>query len=612
MFYYQISLLKSPLSPLSYSSAAPLARGTLVEVPLSRKTVRGVVLESVEKPSFTCERIALKCRLFYPSKIIELARFIAEYYVCSLGEALALFVPYDTHASCELKVQTSTSIVLSSEQQKALDFIQEHPSSLLFGDTGSGKTEIYMKLFEQCIDEGKQAIFLLPEIGLTPQMKERLKKHFGSHVAIWHSKISAKKKEQILSDLSEGKIAVVAGTRSALFLPFSHLGFIVVDEEHDESYKSGSRPRYNAKDLALLFGQKLGIRVLLGSATPSLGSFQKLPTFRLKGTFFPSQSRVLYDEGEHGISYVMTQAIQNALKAHRQVVVFLPTRANFKYVTCKKCGAHIECPFCSVAMSLHHAANALKCHYCNYAETIPSVCPTCGHDEIIAERLGTAEVAQKLQAHFESFVVQQFDRDVVRTEKHLSEILTRFNEHRIDIMVGTQMLSKGHDYHDVGLAVILGIDALMAMSDFRAREKTLALVKQIAGRSGRKGYGEVLIQTKNAAFFKRYLDDFEAFLHEEAQSRKGLYPPFKKMLRLMSSHAKEEKAQAIIEHVVCIAAHFPNVEVVGFGKANIAKIAGKYRYELLARSDSSKALLEFAHALRSLHVEADMDPLSFS
>jgi len=335
VFYYQISLLKSPLSPLTYACEEELRIGEAVEVPLSRKTVRGVVLESVEKPSFTCERIALTCRLFYPSKIIELARFIAEYYVCSIGEALALFIPH-AHTSFELKAPTKTSIVLSSEQQKALDFTQAHSSSLLFGDTGSGKTEIYMKLFEQCIDEGKQAIFLLPEIGLTPQMKERLRKHFGSHVAIWHSKISAKKKEQILSDLQEGKIAIVAGTRSALFLPFSHLGLIVVDEEHDESYKSGSRPRYNAKDLALLFGQKLGIRVLLGSATPSLGSFHKLPTFRLKGTFFPSQNRIFYDEGEHGISYVMTQAIHNALQARRQVVVFLPTRANFKYVTCKK------------------------------------------------------------------------------------------------------------------------------------------------------------------------------------------------------------------------------------------------------------------------------------
>lgn len=585
--------------------------GTIVEVPLSKRTTEGVVIAEVEKPSFACELISSMCKAFYPVKTLELARFIAEYYVCSLGEALSLFVPYQQN-TVHIKETISTDIHLSHEQQKAYDYINAHAASLLFGDTGSGKTEIYMKLFEKSINEGKQVIFLLPEIGLTPQMKNRLKHHFGTHVAIWHSKISAKKKEQILNDLADGKVSIIAGTRSALFLPLSRLGLIVVDEEHDESYKSGNRPRYNAKDLALLFGQKLGCQVVLGSATPTLSSFQKLPTFRLKGTFFDSKSHIMYDESEHGISFIMTKAIEKALNAKKQVIVFLPTRANFKYITCKSCGTHVECPFCSVGMSIHHNMNALKCHYCNYTEVIPKVCPKCGHDEIIATRMGTAEVSQKLSEHFKEYVVQQFDRDEVRTEKQLSSILSDFNEHKIDIMVGTQMLSKGHDYHGVGLAVILGVDALLGMSDFRSREKTLALVQQIAGRAGRKGYGEVLIQSKNSDFFKQYLSDFEQFINDELVFRKGLYPPFKKMLRLMSSHVKDEKAKELIEKVALMAQHFPHVEVVGHGKANIAKIANKYRYELLARSDSSKALLELAHAVKMLHVEADMDPLSFS
>ncbi|WP_067177073.1 primosomal protein N' [Sulfurospirillum sp. UCH001] len=611
MLYYHIALLKSPLSPLTYQSEQMLEIGTIVEVPLSKRTIEGVVIAEVEKPSFACELISSTYKAFYPTKTLELARFIAEYYVCSLGEALSLFVPYQQN-TVHIKETISTDIHLSHEQQKAYDYINAHAASLLFGDTGSGKTEIYMKLFEKSINEGKQVIFLLPEIGLTPQMKNRLKHHFGTHVAIWHSKISAKKKEQILNDLADGKVSIIAGTRSALFLPLSRLGLIVVDEEHDESYKSGNRPRYNAKDLALLFGQKLGCHVVLGSATPTLSSFQKLPTFRLRGTFFDSKSHIMYDESEHGISFVMTQAIEKALRGKKQVIVFLPTRANFKYITCKSCGAHVECPFCSVGMSIHHNMNALKCHYCNYTEVIPKVCPKCGHDEIIATRMGTAEVSQKLSEHFKEYVVQQFDRDEVRTEKQLSSILSDFNEHKIDIMVGTQMLSKGHDYHGVGLAVILGVDALLGMSDFRSREKTLALVQQIAGRAGRKGYGEVLIQSKNSDFFKQYLSDFEQFINDELVFRKGLYPPFKKMLRLMSSHVKDEKAKELIEKVALMAQHFPHVEVVGHGKANIAKIANKYRYELLARSDSSKALLELAHAVKMLHVEADMDPLSFS
>jgi primosomal protein N' (replication factor Y) len=612
VFYYHISLLKSPLLPLTYCFDEQVAVGSLVEVPLAKRTVQGVVLSAVEEPSFKCESIILTCKLFYPPHIVELAKFISEYYVCSLGEALALFTPYDQEKSFPVSTRIATTIELSNEQQKAFDFIGSHKASLLFGDTGSGKTEIYMKLFEQTLNEGKQALFLLPEIGLTPQMQKRLKKHFGEAVGIWHSKVSAKKKAQMLQALRDGTLSIIAGTRSSLFLPFERLGQIVVDEEHDESYKSGSRPRYNAKDLALLFGQKLGCRVLLGSATPTLGSFQKLPHFRLKGTFFPSQSRILYDEGEHGISYTMVQSLEKALQENRQAVVFLPTRANFKYITCKACGAHVECPYCSVGMSLHQQINALKCHYCNYTEIIPNTCPKCGHDEIVAQRLGTAEVAHKLQEHFKDYVVQQFDRDVVKTEKQLSDILNRFHERHIDVLVGTQMLSKGHDYPDVGLAVILGIDALLGMSDFRAREKTLALVKQIAGRSARKGYGEVLIQTKNADFFRQYLNNFEGFMKEELAFREGLYPPFKKMLRLMSAHAKEANAKEAIEQALSIAQSFPSVEIIGYGKAGIAKIAGKFRYELLVRSDSSKALLSFAHSLKHLKIEADMDPLSFS
>jgi len=609
--YYLVSLLKSPLSPLTYQSSQTLSIGTLVDISLNKRELKGVILEVIQEPAFKCEEILFTCKEFYTKKTLDLAKFIAEYYVCSLGEALSLFVP-NTSTPLHVKEDFTTDIVLSGEQQKAFEFIQSHDASLLFGDTGSGKSEIYMKLFEQTICEGKTAIFLMPEIGLTPQMKNRLKHHFGDKVALWHSKITAKKKAQILSDLEEGKISIIAGTRSALFLPLQNIGLIVVDEEHDDSYKSSSRPRYNAKDLALLFGKKLSARVLLGSATPTLTSFYKIPYFRLRGTYFDSQSRTFFDDNHNDLSSKVIDTIQKTLDQNRQVVVFLPTRANFKYITCKECGSNVECPYCSVGMSLHVGANALKCHYCNYAEVIPKVCPKCGCEDIVANRIGTAEVALRLSEHFKGKVIQKFDRDEVTTANKLKDILTKFNENKIDVMVGTQMLSKGHDYHNVGLAVILGVDSLLGISDFRARERALALVLQIAGRSGRKGYGEVLIQTKNEAFFKEYLGDFEQFLSDELVYRKGLYPPYKKMLRLMASHVKEDKAKALIDKVSSIAQNFPQVEIVGFGKSNITKIAGKYRFELLARSDSSKALLELAHSVKPLHVEADIDPLSFS
>ena len=612
MYYYQIALLKSPLDSLTYASDVKLVLGMLVEGTLSKRTIHGVVLEEVAKPSFSCEKVHPLKDAYYSKSMIRLARFISEYYICSLGEALALFTPFTQYNSFSANNAFDTSIQLSSEQQKAYDFIEQHPSSLLFGDTGSGKTEIYMKLFEATIQEGKQALFLLPEIGLTPQMKGRLKKHFGEKVAIWHSKISAKKKQEILTHLQSGSLSIIAGTRSALFLPFSDLGVIVVDEEHDESYKSNARPRYHARDLSLLFGQKLGCKVVLGSATPTLGSYQKVPHYRLKGTYHEASRHLIYDDDDLGLSQFVIDRIERTLHAKRQVVVFLPTRANFKYISCKQCNATVECPYCSVGMSVHHGMHALKCHYCNYTEVIPKACPKCGCEEIVATRMGTAEVCLKLKEHFKTASVQQFDRDEVRTEKQLATVLSDFNEHSIDILVGTQMLSKGHDYHGVGLAVILGVDALLNMSDFRAREKTLALVTQIAGRSGRKGHGDVVIQTKNSDFFKQYLHHYDVFIHDELVFRRSLYPPFKKMLRLLSSHTKEEKAKGRIDDVMTFAQGMNDIDVVGYGKASIGKIAGKFRYEILLRSDSSKALIVFAHRVKHLGLEADMDPLSFS
>ncbi|MDD3463255.1 MAG: primosomal protein N' [Sulfurospirillaceae bacterium] len=610
-FYYLVCLLKSPLEPLTYKSDTPLHVGVKVEVTLQKRLCFGVVLKEVEKPSFTCEDILSVFDETYDKTTLELARFIAEYYVCSLGEALALFTTLPSYVLAK-NPDFKIDIKLSCEQKEAYDFALQRSASLLFGDTGSGKSEIYMKLFEKAIQEGKSSLFLLPEIGLTPQMKSRLKHHFGDKVVVWHSKITKKKKDEIVQDIADGKVYIVAGTRSALFLPLSNLGLIVVDEEHDDSYKSSSRPRYNARDLALLFGQKTHSRVLLGSATPSLSSFYKIPYARLKGTYFDSKSAFFYENSHNELTPLVLQKLEEVLSKGKQAVIFLPTRANFKYITCSKCGKNVECPYCSVGMSLHLKSNALKCHYCNFAMRIPSVCPECGCEDIVANRIGTAEVAKLLSEYFPEKSIQKFDRDEVTTDGKLKSILERFNTNQIDVLVGTQMISKGHDYHNVALAVVMGMDSQLAQSDFRAREKALSLTLQIAGRAGRKGYAEVLIQSKNEAFFKYYIKNYEEFLKDELQNRTDLYPPFKKLLRIVIVNLKEEKAKAIADEIFERSQLFPKVEIIGYGRANIQKIAGKYRYEVLVRADSTKALLEFAHSIKGLHVEFDIDPLSFS
>jgi len=609
--YFLISLLSSPLSPLTYESEYDLKAGNIVEVTLNKKARLGVVLSQTAEPSFKCEAIIGVKEEFYTQNTLSLAKFISDYYVCSLGDALKLFIPAlknPLHVEHAIK----SDINLSSEQAKAYDFIQKHEKSLLFGDTGSGKSEIYIRCIEDYINSGKNALFLMPEIGLTPQMKKRLKRVFGDIVAIWHSKVTKKAKEKILEDLRSGKISLIAGTRSALFLPVSNLGLIVVDEEHDDSYKSSQRPRYNAKDLALLFAKRVGAKIVLGSATPSLGSYKNLPKFRLRGTYFQSEKRFIYENSVSELTLQMLGVIKEHLDNKEQIIIFLPTRANFKYITCADCGSNITCPYCSVGMSLHVKKNALVCHYCNFTQRIPESCPTCKGKNLHSNRIGTAEVVVRLEYEFKDKIIAKFDRDEVRTTKQLNRLLKDFNDKKIDILVGTQMLSKGHDYHSIGLSVVMGIDSILNMSDFRARERAISLTHQIAGRAGRSGEGEVYIQTQNPDLIQKFMDDYEDFLVDEMQYRKEIYPPFIKLLKILISHKKDEKAAQILDGVRAIAQKFSKLEIVGYGKANIEKIANKYRYNMLLRSHDTVELLRFAHSCKHLHVEIDIDPLSFS
>ncbi|MDX1808891.1 MAG: primosomal protein N' [Sulfurospirillaceae bacterium] len=611
--YFLVSLLSSPLGPLTYECEYELKIGNIVEVTLNKKSRIGVVISKTVKPDFECEEIISVKEEFYEEKTLMLAKFISDYYVCSLGDAIKLFVPYK-----KVQIQYKNSekaispFILSKKQESAFEFINHHDRSLLFGDTGSGKTEIYMKCITEVINSGKKAIFLMPEIGLTPQMKKRLVSVFGERVAIWHSKITKKKKEEIINDLCSDKISLIAGTRSALFLPVSNLGLIIVDEEHDDSYKSSQRPRYNAKDLALLFAKRENAKVVLGSATPSLGSYKNLPRFRLSGTYFDTKKSYFFENYISELTPLLIDKIKEHLDKKEKIIVFLPTRANFKYMTCFDCGANITCPHCSVGMSLHSDKNALVCHYCNFTQRIPNTCPKCESENLHTNRIGTAQIVAYLKEVFKDKVIGKFDRDEVKTIKKLNSVLKDFNDGLIDILVGTQMLSKGHDYHSIGLSVIMGIDAVLNMPDFRAREKAISLVHQIAGRAGRAGEGEVYIQTQNVDIIKEFMSDYESFLKDELRYRKEIYPPFIKLLKILVSHKSDEKASLLLAEVVRLARTFSKLEIVGEGRANIEKIAGKYRYNLLLRSHDPKELLNFAHTCNKLQVEIDMDPLSFS
>ncbi|MDE5591358.1 MAG: primosomal protein N', partial [Helicobacter sp.] len=450
---------------------------------------------------------------------------------------------------------------------------------------------------------------------LTPQMEKRLKAVFGEYIAFWHSKVSKVKKQKILQKLKEGSIRILAGARSALFLPIDKLGIIIVDEEHDDAYKSNAAPRLNARDVALFLAKKQGIKILLGSATPSLNIYYKAlqskNVFRLKGSFYTAKKEFIFSSDSDYLHPLILENLRKSLAANKQVIIFIPTRANFKYLLCRQCGGVIQCPHCSVAMSLHKKDSALKCHYCHFVSPLLDTCPTCGY-ELESLRVGTQEFSRQLVAHLPHARIACFDRDSVTTSRGLANILDDFNHHRIDILVGTQMLSKGHDYHNVSLSVVLGLDYLLRGGDYRSREKALSLMFQVSGRSGRKEDGRVIIQTSQQDFFQPYLQDYEKFLKDELEIRKNLYPPFVRLGLIRIAHSDKKKAYSLMQEILKALPFNDKVEIVGYGDAPIEKIANKYRCVILLRSIESKALHNTLRSLQDFPCEIDIDPLDFN
>lgn len=614
MFYYELALLKSPLNNLTFQSEEKIEIGFKVKVKLQqRKSLdEAVVIKEVEKPTFKCTNISEITDEYFDEKMLLIATFVSQYYVCSLGEALSVYNTFDKNITFSLDEKIFDSkIALSAQQEKAKRFLDEKKQALLFANTGAGKTEVYIKIIEEHLNQNKQAILLMPEISLTPQMEKRLEKVFDKSVAIWHSKITKKKKDEILKGLQEGSIKLIAGARSALFLPYSNLGVIVVDEEHDDSYKSDSKPRLNTKDLSIYMAKKFDIQLVLGSATVSTSSFYKIPNFRLDETYHQTKKFYSFEDSDANLSIKVVNKITKTINDGNQVIVFLPTRANFKYQICTTCGKSVECPYCSVSMSLHKNDLALKCHYCGYAQQIPETCPSCNSGIIHNLRVGTAQIEEELKELFPQKVIKRFDRDQIKTNTQLKTVLNEFNKGQIDILVGTQMLSKGHDYHNVKLAVVLGIDSVLNMNSYKSREKALSLLIQISGRSGRSGEGEVIIQTKNEEFFNHYLNEsnYKEFLESELEFRKELYPPFLKMAKVTFSHTNGLKIKEEMDFYVQLLKANKDIEVVGFGQSPIFKMANKYRYEIILRSLNVKALLNALHSIQTPNASIDMDTI---
>ena len=612
MHYYEITLLGLSAPILTYSSTTPLKRGEVVKVLLKSKVKDGVVLQEVDKPEFKTQNIE-QTEFFFTKEQLDIAKFISSYYFSKIGEALALFFPYKKNTTPLQNYKESQLPTLTKEQEKAYLEIKSQKTSLLFGVTGSGKTEIYIHLINDALKENKSAIILMPEIALTPQITKRIQNYFKDRVATWHSKLTKKKRQEILEDIREGKVKVVIGARSALFLPMQDLGLIVVDEEHDDSYKSHSRPRYNAKDLSIYIANKLNIKVLLASATPLATSYKKFSTTRLKKPYKEAKKSYKFVTGEE-INYHILSEIKEVLDKNEQALIFVPTRGNFKYLICTDCGKAQDCPFCSIGMSIHSKKRVLRCHYCNYTSKINQTCQHCQSSNLTSKREGTAEVIEKLQHEFKDIKIEQFDKDTITTANKLAKAIDRINKKESQIIVGTQMLSKGHDYAELTLSVITGLDYIVAIGDYRAKERAIALMHQIAGRSGRAKDATVVIQTSQADFFIPYIKDYETFLKEELEFREAAnYPPFSNLARVLIANKDYQKAKETLDNALSLIKRSNLVEIVGSGLSPVEKIANKWRFFILLRSDKKTNLLKALNSVVNMDsLEIDIDPVDFS
>lgn len=465
-----------------------------------------------------------------------------------------------------LDAKATDWIKLNDMQEEALVNVEstDKTVSLLEGVTGSGKTEIYLRLVKKCIDEGKNALVLVPEISLTPLIIRRFKERFDVGIAIFHSGLSISEKYDEYRRIVRGEVRIVIGTRSAIFTPLNNLGIIIMDEEHSESYKQDNSPSYHAKDIAIFRAEYNKCKVVLGSATPSLESKARalkgiynqiyLP-YRVKDLDLPStvivdMNREIQNKNYSLFSNVLTSKIQDRLAKREQIMLFLNKRGYASYVTCRACRKVFMCPNCEVSMVYHKADNTLKCHYCGEVEEYPNVCPECGSKYIRTIGYGTQKVEEEIHKLFPSAKVARLDFDITTKKKELDRILNDFDDHKYDILLGTQLIAKGLDFPLVTLVGVIDADVGLNFSDFRSGERTFQLLTQVIGRCGRnEKKGEAIIQTHNPSNeVLKYAakQDYKGYFKDEFIYRKiRKYPPFSHICAIVFKSKNYEEAMLV-------------------------------------------------------------------
>jgi primosomal protein N' (replication factor Y) len=535
---------------------------------------------------------------------------------------------------------------LNPAQQAAFDQLLEairaktFRTFLLYGVTGSGKTEVYLNAIEAVLEEGRGALLLVPEIALTPQMAGQFFSRFGDRVAILHSAFTDVERSEQWRRIRSGAASVVVGTRSGVFAPVRNLGLIVVDEEHDGSYKQEETPRYNGRDVAVVRARAAGACVVLGSATPSLESrynvdrgkytLLELPG-RIEDRPMPAvelidmRQEFLETRKQTTFSRKLMEALGQRLENGEQTIVLLNRRGFSSFVACRSCGERIQCINCSLTLTFHKRDRRLLCHYCGYAEKVPTVCPKCASEHIYFLGLGSERVEEELHHAFPVARIARLDRDTVTGKRQYETILQDFREGNYDILVGTQMIAKGHDIPNVTLVGVVSADVGLGMPDFRAAERTFQLLTQVAGRAGRGSVpGIVLVQTINPDHYAVRMaaaQDYQAFYEKELNFRRMMhYPPFSAMANILVRSERKEMAVRMSSELGLMLTPPPEkLRVMGPAEAPVPRLKNEYRYQFLIKAASRKTLNELLQRIRSFALDhkwgatalvIDVDPLS--
>jgi len=538
--------------------------------------------------------------------------------------------------------------ILSGEQSTALESIGDALSAggyktfLLHGVTGSGKTEVYIRAMKTALAAGRSAMMLVPEIALTPIFARRLRSVFGSRLAILHSNLSHGERYDEWRRIHRGDASVVIGTRSAVFAPLENIGLIVVDEEHDSSYRQHEYPFYHARDVAIMRANSAGAVIVLGSATPAMETFYNARRGKYEYLVLPDRigkrpmavtevvdMREVFKKAGKDVAFSprMLETIEETHAKGEQSIILLNRRGFSQFVLCRSCGETLRCKNCDITLTYHKRESRLICHYCNYRVAVPDVCPFCKSEYLYFVGEGTEQIENILNKRFPNLRIARIDRDTMSRRRELEKILLAFSRHEIDMLVGTQMLAKGHDFPNVTLVGVVSVDLGLGLPDLRSAERTFQLLTQVSGRAGRGSLpGQVLIQTyypEHYAIRHAREQDYSGFYEEEIRYRERLgYPPFFSLASILIHHKDNKRAEATgkaLRSALDVANADRSIRITGPAPASLSRLKGEHRLQILMRSVNRRKLREVLDAamsdakqrsadMRSVNIE--IDPMS--